>query len=652
MEQQNGFEEPKIALEKTEAGREGDALVTKLQHLPVEPGVYLFKDVRSRIIYVGKARSLRPRVRSYFQAARNLDPKTQALVQQIVDLDYIITDSEVEALILECNLIKMHRPKYNIMLRDDKHYPYLKVTLEEEFPRVIVVRSIKKDGGRYFGPYTDVGALRETLRLMEKIFPLRSCKKKGFSTSGRPCLNYHIQRCLAPCGGQVSQADYGELVKQVIWFLEGRFAPLAQKLTVQMEKAAQAWNFERAAQLRDQLEALQAVAEKQKIISAGLEDRDVIGVALGFQEAVGQVFFVRAGKLVGRQTFWLRNTQGAEVSQVLGEFLKQYYAGVETVPPVILLPEELPVTEKLLLEEWLAQKRAGRRVKVVVPQRGEKRRLVELAVKNARLHLEEQVRQEEAQQEQRTEALQRLQQQLEVPVLPCRIEGYDISNIQGTDAVGSMVVFQAGEPDRSQYRRFRIQTVSGPNDFASLQEVLRRRFMRGLQERVAVTRGELEEEQTRFAHFPDLLIVDGGKGQLQAARQVMKELGVADIPTFGLAEEFEYLYTEGRSDPLVLPNDSPELHLLQRLRDEAHRFALEYHRLRRGKTFFSSVLEAIPGIGPKRRKALLKHFGSVKRIRQASIDELAGVPGITAKAAQAVWDYFNQMDVEGETDAP
>jgi excinuclease ABC subunit C len=617
-----------------------EALETKLKHLPAAPGVYLMKNAGSRIIYVGKARSLRQRVRSYFQSARHLDPKTTALVGQVVDLDYIVTDSEVEALILECNLIKYYRPKYNISLKDDKHYPYLKVTLEEDFPRVVVVRAIKKDGGRYFGPYTDVGAMRETRRLMEGIFPLRSCKQRTLAARGRPCLNFHIQRCQAPCSGEVLPEQYREVVQQVLMFLEGRIEPLVGELTSRMEAAAGELDFEQAARFRDQIQALKAVTERQKIISAGLEDQDVVGVALGFQEAVGQVFIVRGGKMVGRETFWLQNTEGLELNRVILGFLKQYYASVEAVPATILLPEAVPQEEEVLIEQWLTQKRSGRAARLKVPRRGGKRQLVEMAAKNALLTLEEHAQAKERQAQKRSLALIGLQQKLGLSSIPQRIEGYDISNTQGEESVGSLVVMENGQACKSEYRRFQIKTVQGPNDFASLQEIVRRRFTRGLQEIAARQSGDWDEDHARFDQFPDLLIVDGGKGQLQAVRQVMRDLGVAGIPTFGLAKEHEYLYAEDQAEPIILPADSPELHLLQRLRDEAHRFALEYHRRQRSKASIKSALDEIPGIGPKRRKALLKHFGSVKGIKQAGMDQLMGVPGMTRSSAQAVLDHF------------
>lgn len=619
-------------------------LSEKLKHLPGDPGVYLMKDKNSRVIYVGKARSLKQRVRSYFQAHRPLDPKTKALVSQIAELDFIVTDSEVEALILECNLIKHYRPKYNINLRDDKHYPYLKVTLEEDFPRVIIVRSVKKDGGRYFGPYTDVGAMKETLKFIQTLFPLRSCKQKQLKDRGRPCLNYHINRCWAPCSGQVKKEDYDRLVDQVVMFLEGKSEELIKNLTLQMKEAAESMNFERAAHLRDQIKSLQSIKEKQKIISTGLEDEDVIGLAQGARKAVGQVFFIRAGKIVGKKTFWLHNTAGEKQEKVLSEFLKQFYTAVDMIPPVIFLPVKVPEEEKKVIEKWLKQKRGSRRVKLLVPQRGEKRKLVEMVTKNATLTLEEKVGREKYQQEQKEHALKGLQKWLGLAHIPQRIEGYDISNFQGKASVGSMVVMENGEPLKSEYRRFAIKTVRGANDFASLQEVVRRRFQRGLEEQKEIREGKLEKEKARFARFPDLIIVDGGKGQLHAVREVMKEIGVSDIPTFGLAKEFEYLYAENLEEPLVLPSHLPELHLLQRLRDESHRFALQYHRKKRSKILFDSVFEHIPGIGEKRRKALLKYFGSIKQIQQAELEELLAVPGMNKKAAQAVQKYFSQKN--------
>lgn len=602
------------------------ALDSKLKNLPDNPGIYMMKDERSRVIYVGKARSLKSRVRSYFQSINNLDPKTQTLVGEIADLEYIATDSEVEALILENNLIKYYRPKYNIRLRDDKSYPYLKVTINEDYPRLLLIRNLKTDGSRYFGPYTDVGALRDTMRLLEAVFPLRSCKTSRLKNQGRPCLNAHIGRCLAPCSGEVTQEDYAEMVKQVVLFLEGRTEKLVAEIKRRMEEAADHLEYERAARLRDQLKAVEAVVEKQKMVSTRLGDQDVIGLAVGFDEAVAQVFFMREGKLVGRESFWLNHTGDNTPAEILAAFLKQYYAAAEVVPPDILLPEPLTTEEGPLLEEWLRGKRRGR-LKIQAPRRGEKRQLVELALKNAQLILQEKIRDEESLARRREETMTLLRRDLRLKAEPRRIEGYDISNLQGKEAVGSMVVFLDGEPARREYRRFSIKTVEGPDDYASLAEVIRRRFKRGL------------EGNEKFSRFPDLLLIDGGKGQVGAAVEALKELGL-NLPCIGLAKEQEQIFPAGESQPIVLPLNSPSLQLLQRVRDEAHRFALEAHRRRRGKAALQSRLEDIPGIGPRRRRALLKHFGSLARIKQAGVEELAQAPGMNRTAAQVVYDYL------------
>ena len=602
------------------------ALEAKLKHLPENPGIYLLKDGRSRVLYVGKARSLRARVRSYFQSTQNLDPKTRSLMEQVADLDYIATDTEVEALILENNLIKYYRPKFNVRLRDDKSYPYLKVTLNEDYPRVLLTRSLKSDGARYFGPYTDVGALRDTMRLLEKVFSLRSCKQSRLSQRGRPCLNAHIGRCLAPCTGEVSREDYAGIVDQVVLFLEGRTDFLLQEIKRRMEEAAAGLNFEQAARLRDQMKAVAAVVEKQKMVSTRGADQDVVGLALGFQEAAAQVFFFREGKLVGRENFWLSINEGSIAAEVLAAFLKQYYASVESVPPLVLLPEALPPEEEALLSEWLRQKRGGG-LRLLVPRRGERRQLVELAQKNAQLVLRQKLQAEAASARQRELVLAQLQQDLDLASPPRRIEGYDISNLQGREAVGSMVVFQEGEPLRSEYRRFRIRTVEGPDDYASLAEVIRRRFKRGL------------EGEEKFADFPDLVLVDGGRGQVTAAVQAMESLGLG-LPCIGLAKEQERVFPAGRGEPLVLPLNSPSLQLLQRVRDEAHRFALEAHRRQRGQAAIKSSLEDIPGIGPRRRRSLLRHFGSLDRIRQAGVEELARVPGMNRNIARVLRDHL------------
>ncbi|NPV91646.1 MAG: excinuclease ABC subunit UvrC [Firmicutes bacterium] len=616
-------------------GQTGEAAATvaiesKLKSLPDTPGIYLMKDERSRVIYVGKARSLKNRVRSYFQSPAGLDPKTRTLVGHIAGLEYIATDSEVEALILENNLIKFYRPKYNIRLRDDKSYPYLKVTINEEYPRVVLTRNYIKDGSKYYGPYTDVGALRDTMRLLENVFPLRGCKPSQLKRQARPCLNAHIGRCLAPCTGEVPREEYAELVQRVQLFLEGRTEALVAEIEARMEKAADELDFERAARLRDQLKAVEAVAERQKIVSTRLGDQDVIGLALGYQEAVAQVFFMREGKLVGRESFWLNHTGESTASEVLTAFLERYYSAAEVIPPTLLLPDELNPEEEPLLTEWLRGRRGGR-LEIQVPRRGEKRQLVELAVRNAQLVLKEKLQAEEASTRRREETLERLRRDLGLEKPPRRIEGYDISNLMGKQAVGSMVVFIDGEPAKGEYRRFSIKTVEGPNDYDSLSEVIRRRFQKGL------------EGSEKFSEMPDLLLIDGGRGQVGAAVKSLDLLGLS-FPCFGLAKEEEQIFPYGERQPLVLPLNSPSLQLLQRVRDEAHRFALEAHRKRRGKAAVHSRLEDVPGIGPQRRRSLLKHFGSLARIREAGVEELARAPGMNLTVAQVLHDYLAEED--------
>ena len=603
-------------------------LQKKLKHLPAKPGVYLMKDEQEQIIYVGKARALSSRVRSYFHSKKHQSVKVQALVEKIIDFEYIVTDTEVEALILECNLIKKHRPKYNISLKDDKQYPYLKITVKDQFPRVIVTRNVVKDRSKYFGPYTQVGALRETLRLLQKLFPVRSCKQSEVDKRTRPCLNAHIKRCLAPCNGQISTQQYGEVIEEVIMFLEGKQDSLLKRMAERMEKAAEQLEFEKAAELRDQIQAVEKVVAKQKIVSAGQEDQDIIAFARGYNEACVQVFFVRQGKLLGRDHFFLRVNEHMDRSSIMTAFVKQYYSRAEQLPREILLQE--PITEEELIIKWLTDKR-GSKVYFKVPQRGEKLKLVEMVARNALMLLQEEELSRRKKEMAGKQALLELQEQLSVEKLPGRIECYDISNIQGTNSVGSMVVFINGESRTDLYRKFKIKTVVGPDDFASMAEVLSRRFKRAV-----------SEDGKGFENLPDLVIIDGGKGQLSAARQVMHQLHVAHIPTFGLAKEEELLFQEGRDDAIRLPRDSEALYLLQRIRDEAHRFAVTYHRNLRSKQSIKSLLDEVPGIGPKRKQALLKHFGSVKKIVEASVEELSGVDGMNLKAAQQVREYLGR----------
>lgn len=616
-------------------------LAEKLKLLPDKPGVYIMKNAAGEVIYVGKAISLKHRVRSYFQSSRNLSPKTVNLVGQVADLDYILTDSEVEALILECNLIKKHRPRYNVKLVDDKSYPYVKVTVDEKYPRVFMTRNVVRDGGRYYGPYTDAGALRETLGLLKRIFPVRACKQKSVEKQQRPCLNYHIKRCLAPCAGKVDPQEYGKMVKSIFLFLEGRQEDLVRTLTARMEEAAGNLDFEQAAAIRDQIRAIGKVVEKQKIVSPDLADRDIIALAREGEQACMVVFVIRGGKLLGREQFILDETGGADDEEVLSAFVKQYYMPAEFIPREILLPAGL--SETPLISHWLAQKR-GSRVHIRTPKRGDKAGLLEMAAKNAAEELALHRAREEQAREKIAGALLGLKEYLGLARLPVRIECYDISNIQGTEAVGSMVVFIDGKPRNDMYRKFRIKTVEGPNDYASMQEVIRRRFTRALKELEEIEAGKLAREKAKFAELPALVIIDGGKGQLNAAREVMRELGFEPIPAFGLAKENEYLFGEGSPDPVILPRNSESLYLVQRIRDEAHRFAITYHRNLRGKSSLKSVLDDIPGVGPKRRKALAGHFRSMARLRNATIEELAGVPGITRPVAEAVYEFFQQEE--------
>ena len=586
--------------------------------LPDKPGVYLMRDVAGKIIYVGKAVNLKNRVRSYFQQ-RGLSPKTEALVARIQSFETIVTASEIEALILECNLIKKHRPRYNISLRDDKTYPFVKVTWNEEYPRVYPTRRVEKDGAKYYGPYASAGAMHETLALLKRLFPLRSCRSMD---ARRPCLEYHINRCLAPCAGMVDVETYREMVKTVCLFLEGRSTDVEKDLKRRMLAAAEAMKFELAARLRDQLSAVRQVTEKQNIVT-GAGDQDVLGLArLGNQSCV-QVFFVRSGKMVGRDRFLLSGGETESDGDVLAAFVKQYYNEVAFVPREILTPAPLP--EQELLSEWLSERKNGA-VKLVTPQRGTKRELVQLAGENATEVLRQRSERDAALEGKRSAAMQELADRLEMAHLPQRIECFDISHIQGAETVASMVVFTDGEPDKSEYRRFKLRTVEGnPDDFASMQEVTLRRYREATEP------------------LPDLIVIDGGKGQLSSALEVIRGVGLAEIPVIGLAKEYEHIFRENISEPLILPRHSEALRMVQHIRDEAHRFAIGYHRKLRAKRNMVSVLDHVRGIGAKRRQALWKHFGTIEKMRQASVEELAAAPGMNLPSAQAVHQFFRTV---------
>ena len=616
-----------------------DLLAEKLKLIPRRPGVYLMKDKRGRIIYVGKAVDLRQRVRSYFQSPQNLTPKVKALVEKIFDVDYTVTDTEVEALILESNLIKEHRPRYNIDLKDDKHYPYLRVTVQEEFPRIHVARRVEKDGARYFGPYPNAGAVKETIRLIRRLFPLRHCRvpiRPG--KTKRPCLNRHIDRCLAPCTGTVTAAEYRRLVDEVILFLEGKQDKVLQDLKLRMQDAAEKLEFEKAARLRDQYRAVIAIAERQKIAETSGGDRDIIAVAAAEDVACAQLFAVRSGKLTGREHFILTNPTGEAVAEVLKAFLHRYYAHAAEVPPEILLSTE--VSEKDLLEAWLRQRR-GSRVRLHVPKRGAKKELMRLALDNAQIFLEQERLRVQARNPQL--ALEALAQALQLESPPLRIEGYDISHFQGEGIVAAMVVFENGVKKPEDYRCFRIRGVDKPDDYASIREVINRRFAR-----LAAAREEGAENsgnEDPFLLVPDLILIDGGRGQLNAALQTLTAQGYAMIPVIALAEEEEIVYRPEQAEPLRLSKNSPALQLLQRVRDEAHRYAITQQRRQRSRPARSSLLLDVPGIGEKRRKALLQAFGSIAAMKKASVEELAAVPGMNLRVAATLYEFLQEENL-------
>lgn len=607
-----------------------------LKILPDRPGVYLMKDINGKIIYVGKAVSLKNRVRSYFQSSRNLSPKTQSMVKQVDRLEYITVNNEVEALVLECNFIKEERPKYNIRLRDDKQYPWVKVTWYEDYPQVYITRKVKQDGSRYYGPYTEVIAIRETLKLLRRIFPLRGCRLDlEKEKPERPCLNYHIKRCLAPCHGGITKEAYREMIGQLCLFLEGRQAELAYKLRKEMSEAAQAQEYERAAQLRDQIQAIERVLEKQKVVSNAQDDSDIFGIFQDNQGTLIQTFQVRDGKMVGREYFQLTEGLETDPAEVLEAFLTQYYDGSGFVPKEVLLP--LTIKNSDAMAKWLSGLR-GTNVELKVPQRGDKFQLVKMANDNAQILLEQERNREKQDQNKIIETLNELQKHLQMEKTPYRIEGFDISNTQGQEAVASMVVFENGIPKGSDYRRFKIRTIEGPNDFAMMQEAVRRRFLKGLEERQNV-----QTETSRFAKFPDLLLIDGGKGQLSSVMEVLTELGLTHIPTIGLAKQEEEIFLPDRDESIRLPRRSDALRLLQRVRDEAHRFAITYHKSLRDKKTVHSELDQVIGIGPKRKQLLLKHFGSIKRIREATLQELAQAPGMNIKIAESIKEQLEQI---------
>lgn len=609
----------------------------KLDSLPNRTGVYIYRDARGKVIYVGKAVNLRSRVRSYFHASAEHSPKTAHLVADIADLDWIVTESELEALVLECNLIKRYRPRYNIRLKDDRRYPYIKVNWQDAYPRVEVTRRMQRDGARYFGPYTNAGAVYQTLDTLRKIFPYLTCDRDISGQDKRACLYYDIKRCAAPCIGAVDQAGYRATIEQLCNFLEGRSAEVKVYLRQRMQAAAEALQYERAAWYRDQLKALQHIAERQKVISTTFKDQDVIAFAQDEGAACVQVFFIRQGKLIGREYFVMEGAEGEAPRDILAGFLKQFYAEAAAIPPEVLLQAE--VDETLIIEQWLRQKRGGG-VALDVPHEGISAELVSMAADNAAEMLAALRAQWEVDEHKHEQALQEITSALGLPGLPARIECYDVSNTHGTAIVGSMVVFVKGVPRKSDYRKFNIKTVEGvPDDFASMREVLTRRFKRYASQAASTpaARAPGQKRDASFGVLPDLLIVDGGKGQLGVAVDVLCEFGLLEqVPAIGLAKQQEEIFVPGRPQSIRLPRRSQGLFLIQRIRDEAHRFAITAHRTLRAKVGLASQLDAIPGVGPARRKQLLVRFGSLDGIRAASEDELAQiVPRQVARAIKA-----------------
>ena len=605
-----------------------------LDTLPNKPGCYLMKSAASEIIYVGKAINLRNRVRSYFHSPANLDQKTRQLVRNIVHIEWIVVGSELEALILEMNLIKEHRPRFNIRLKDDKRYPYIKVHIKDSFPKVTVTRQMVNDGSRYFGPYTSVWAVHQTLDLLRRIFPYLTCDRVITGQDPRPCLFYDIRLCTGPCIGAISSADYRQMIGDLCQFLEGHTAPIINRLKTEMEAAAENLMFERAAALRDRIQAIDRVVERQKLISSEYIDSDVVAVARSDHEACVQVFFIRGGRLIGREYFVLEGTEEAGDSEVIGQFLKQFYSEAANVPPQVLLPNE--VEEAQIIQQWLRSRREDQIVEIQVPREGPPHELVEMAAENARETLSALRTQWEADTNRQSEALAELQSALSLSMPPNKIECFDISNTQGTASVGSMVVFEQGVPAKAHYRRFNIRSVEGPNDFASMEEVLTRRFRRW---QVSQEKKDDPGEKVdlAFAILPDLLIVDGGKGQLSRAVAVLESFDLlGKVPVVGLAKQQEELFLPYQQDSLLLPRTSQGLYLIQRIRDEAHRFAITAHRSRRTKEGLASRLDKVNGIGPARRKALLSRFGSIDRILAASVDEISAIPGITQELAQKI----------------
>ena len=616
-------------------------IAEELKKLPSKPGVYIMKNADDEIIYVGKAISLKNRVRQYFQSNKNHSAKVISMVKHIAEFEYIVTDSEREALLLECNLIKEHSPKYNIMLKDDKMYPYIKETVNEAYPRVFMVRRIEKDGAEYIGPVTDGYAVKETIEMVNKMWPLRKCRKVLPRDCGkeRPCLNYHIGQCCAPCQGNVTKEEYAVYVNEALDFLKGKHNDILKKMEQKMNEASEKLEFETAAKYRDKIKYIKSIEQRQKISNTGLNDSDVIAFVRAFDEALIQVFFVRNGKVVGREHFLINNTEGMSRSEIITEFVKQFYSGTAFIPKELILSEDIVEDEKETVSDFLSYLK-GSKVILTVPVKGEKKHLVELAYKNASITFEqfgEKIKRDNAKTK---GAVEEISSALGLEKVPERIESYDISNIQGFFSVGAMVVFENGKPKRSDYRKFKIKTVVGANDFASMQEVLTRRINHSIKD-------SMDKKESGFVRLPDLILMDGGKPQVKAAKLVMASFGL-DIPICGMFKD-DHHRTKGllyEDKEIYLPANSEGFKLATRIQDEVHRFAIEYHRKLRENAQVDSVLNHIPTIGEKRRKALLKYFGSIEKIKNAEVEELLEVEGMTIPSAEAVYSFFRQQKPE------
>ena len=612
----------------------------ELKKLPNQPGVYIMRDSNDTIMYVGKAVNLHNRVRSYFRKIVGRGPQIDMMVRQIARFEYIVTDSELEALVLENNLIKENSPRYNTMLKDDKTYPYIKVTVNEEYPRIIFSRLMKKDKAKYFGPFTSAAAVKDTIELINKLYGLRTCNRVLPRDIGadRPCLNYHMKRCCGPCTGDVSVSEYRERIDKALEFLNGNYGIIIDDLTSKMEQASEAMEFEQAAHYRDLLNSVKMVAQKQKMTDSAMEDKDIVAIAADDKDAVVQVFFVRDGRLIGREHFYMTHVSENPKAEILGNFVKQFYAGTPFIPRELMLPEEIEDSE--IIEKWLTQ-RKGSRVYITVPKLGQKEKLMELAAQNAEIILSKDKERLKREEGRTIGAVKEIEKLLGMKGLN-RMEAYDISNISGFANVGSMVVYEKGKPKKSDYRKFRIKSVSGPDDYACMHEVLTRRLMHGLEEKHDLEVRDIDARYGSFTKFPDLILMDGGRGQVNIALQVLDELGIY-IPVCGMVKDDNHrtrgLYFNNVEIPI--DKDSEGFKLITRIQDEAHRFAIEYHRSLRSKAQVKSSLDDIPGIGPARRKALMKHFKSIEDIRNADLETLMNVPEIPASQAQVIYDFFH-----------